>query len=902
MNKLSFILILCFSIFQSQGQYLSGSSVWQQFQNIIQLSPEEQLQHFETLQNELIQQQRTTDTTYTNLLFLYAGALFATNQAGQAVKSLEMAISISQQHPTENPKAYLSKYYYYLGYYYADRQDLKKAITSYHNAYNLGIQQFNKWGIPSLACLAISHLSYEIQDYQQAYQYARLGAQVALKNNDRINLTKSLYEQCINLRELSPGKQLDILTDSLISLAKRYSQESELAIYYNFLGDLYRQKKRYKQANIAYRNSYHLFSKTHQTKQASLILLNLYYTAIQTKDWTLALQYKNQAQQYTVDSIYLSSLYYNTALEHKEKKQYQDALTHLQITLSYLPLTFTDTALYSNPSALSVKVLSEKDYAFDPLFDKAEILSLDKTNKTHLKYALNTYMLLDTLVDYIRWQHQGIATKLFWREKLNSLYEQAIETAYQLNDTEKAFYFLEKSRAVLLLDQLNNHAAKNFLPQAEADKEAALRMQVNYEQNKGDPNEQLSDFLQAQAKLDAYVKDLEKRYPHYYEYKYNNHVPRLAEVQQYLANGQQSLLSYYEGKKGIYLLVVTPKQSLLKKIDSASYYSKKHELITFFAHPHQFNQQYKSYLQAANHFYQLVLAPIKAYLTPRVIVSTSGAIIPFAALSASAQQADYLVNHHAFSYTYSARALLRRQVYPSTGEAPNYFLGIAPVNYPYKTSLAQLPDATKALKENEQLFQSTLLLTNETANKANFETQWPQAKVVQLISHAYADQENAQPLIYFADSSLSLNDIHQERAQTQLLVLSACRTGVGKDYQGEGVFSLSRGFMATGVPSVYSTLWDVADQDAYALSHQILQAASKQVPLDLALQQAQINWLRKADRSKQLPSAWAGIILLGSSNPLPPEPANQVWLWYLLILLAGVGVWLWEKKRAEKRL
>jgi len=891
------VLMFFFLVFQSKGQNSFTTEVWNRFHDLTQQTTHNQIEGFQILREEFVQKGITTDSTYTNLLFLYAAAHFKNSDVEKGIALLKHAIDIGFKYPDRTPTAYMSKYYFYLGYFQMKTDSTHLALANFKKAYEFGIKERNKWKIPAMACYMLAHLYFDIQDYEHGLFYSSLGINLSIKDDDYLNLTRNLYEQIINLNELNRINDKDSKIDSLLVLANIYEPENERGIYYKLAGDINARGKKYSNAKKHLLEAAYIYKKNDLSTELGDIYVDLHYLAVLMDDSSSMNLYRKLALKYNSNTYNLSRLFYNISLSYKNVHLYDKVLYSLQKSLTTLPIKFYSSSILKNPTANQIKNLSQKDYAFTPLLDKAEILSLDTNNKTNLQYALNTYQLLDTLVDYIRWQHQGMATKLFWREKLTNLYEQATETAYQLNDTEKVFYFLEKSRAVLLLDQLNSNAAKNFLPQAEADKEAVLRMQISYYQNKGDPNEQLSDFLQAQAKLDEYVKDLEKRYPRYYEYKYNNHVPRLTEVQDYLAKSQQSLLSYYEGKQGVYLLVVTPEKSLLKKLDSASYYSKKQELMSFFAHANQVNQQYDNYLQTSNRFYQLFLAPLKHHLTQRVIVSTSGAIIPFAALSASAQKADYLVNHYAFSYTYSARALLNQQVHPSADKTPNYFLGVAPVNYPYKSTLAALPTSRKALKDNQKLFQSTLLFTNEKANKASFEIQWPQAKVVQLISHAYADQENTQPLIYFADSSLSLNDIHQEQTQTQLLVLSACRTGIGKDYQGEGVFSLSRGFMGAGVPSIYSTLWDVADQVAYALSHQVLKSASKEVPLDLALQKAQIDWLRKADRSKQIPNAWAGIILLGSSNPLPPEPFSYYWIFYLLgtCLLLAFACWWWLK-------
>jgi CHAT domain-containing protein len=59
---------------------------------------------------------------------------------------------------------------------------------------------------------------------------------------------------------------------------------------------------------------------------------------------------------------------------------------------------------------------------------------------------------------------------------------------------------------------------------------------------------------------------------------------------------------------------------------------------------------------------------------------------------------------------------------------------------------------------------------------------------------------------------LSTQDIHRLRLPAELVVLSACRSGLGKDAPGEGLLSLTRGFLASGAARVMVTLWSIEDQ------------------------------------------------------------------------------------------
>lgn len=112
------------------------------------------------------------------------------------------------------------------------------------------------------------------------------------------------------------------------------------------------------------------------------------------------------------------------------------------------------------------------------------------------------------------------------------------------------------------------------------------------------------------------------------------------------------------------------------------------------------------------------------------------------------------------------------------------------------------------------------------------------------------------------DGFLRLHDIYNLRLSADLVVLSACRTGLGREIAGEGLIGLTRGFMYAGAPRVVATLWDVRDKATATLMARFYAAMfeKRQSPA-AALRAAQLSLL--ADPARAAPFYWAGFTLQG---------------------------------------
>lgn len=114
------------------------------------------------------------------------------------------------------------------------------------------------------------------------------------------------------------------------------------------------------------------------------------------------------------------------------------------------------------------------------------------------------------------------------------------------------------------------------------------------------------------------------------------------------------------------------------------------------------------------------------------------------------------------------------------------------------------------------------------------------------------------------DGFLTLHDIYNLDLPVELVVLSACRTGIGKQVPGEGLLGLTRGFMYAGAPRVVASLWRVDDAASAELMRRfyIHMLKANRISASVALRKAKLEML-SAGGQWSAPYYWAGFVLQG---------------------------------------
>ncbi|HEX4849536.1 MAG TPA: CHAT domain-containing protein, partial [Puia sp.] len=483
--------------------------------------------------------------------------------------------------------------------------------------------------------------------------------------------------------------------------------------------------------------------------------------------------------------------------------------------------------------------------------------------------------------------------KLFWRSDTRDLYENAIEVCYLQGNMADAFYFFERSRAVLLNEQVKEQyglSEKDILELMQV-KKMIQRLEGEIDSTKQGStryDELRSAIFSQQQELNRLQQQIKSSNPIYYQNNVDTSFSSLAEIRGVLLKDHEALLELFTGDQNVYTLLVLPGNTFLEKIEKKKYDSATNIYMNLLSSAGSLNSHFREFVKVSHYLYQLIF---KDHSLPggRIIISPSGREnFPFESLIKNEDVAypNYFLYDHAISYAYSARYLMNDFLHEKSGPEGN-FLGVAPVRYPEGLSLSDLHGSDLSLQNISSYFPHTnnLLINNATRN--NFLRQFSKYTIIQLYTHAIDSGKNGEPVIYFSDSSLYLSElIAESKPVTRLMVLSACQTGNGKLYEGEGVFSFNRGFAAMGIPSSIINLWSVDNRATYQVTEIFYKYLSQGLPVDIALQKAKIEFMQQGTRENRLPYYWAAAVVVGKTEAISSN-TNSSWknLFWLLILV-----------------
>ncbi len=308
------------------------------------------------------------------------------------------------------------------------------------------------------------------------------------------------------------------------------------------------------------------------------------------------------------------------------------------------------------------------------------------------------------------------------------------------------------------------------------------------------------------------------------------------------------------------------------------------------------------YTEGASKLYNVLIKPIKNQLKKELIIIADGALgaMPFEALVSEKDEVayhfndhKYLIEEHQVSYAYSATLLKAALTKKHRQEPTQYLLAMAPFNTSDTTLLPDLLANTDLpnpkgkgsraeimpLKYSGQEVANIAKLMNGTPlyGKAATEPKFTEIaanyRIIHLATHSKSNNKSSNySFLAFCEIKdsienelLYVRELYNLSLNADMVVLSACETGVGEIQRGEGVVSLARGFTYAGAKSVITTLWQVNDEKSKILMIDFYKYLRRGLPKQEALWRAKLDFMRK---TKSDPYFWAGFIGIGNMTPI----------------------------------
>ncbi len=529
---------------------------------------------------------------------------------------------------------------------------------------------------------------------------------------------------------------------------------------------------------------------------------------------------------------------------------------------------------------------------------------------TTINYRNKTFTTEKAITEYKNQQHD--------------VYEGALKAIAQLFKFDKsrqlfdqAFGYNEQIKAGLLQAQLKESDALAYsnIPDSLLEKEFMLRTGIAWrdkqrqEKIKQAKSELDSSVLTISSTLfdlneeyDALKQNLEKNYPDYYRLKYDSKTVSVDDVQKKMLSPQQTLLSYFVGDSSIFAFVVRldtfavftikkdfPLEMYVKQLRDGLYGYQTAALKT----EKLYEAKADSFAQAAFQLHEKLIRPLSILLTKEVILVPDGVLgyVPFDVLiSEKPKDATKFITHryfgkdHIISYNYSATLWEEMQNKKHKTEPTKNFVGFAPYYNGDTTLLSQVfaNDLTMrkgldSLKySGEEVLKAQKLMGGESvlaqkATKKTFEETVGNYRIIHLATHGKAnDKTGDYCFLAFTEQKDSIDnellyvrDIYNLSLNADLVVLSACETGIGELKRGEGIVSLARAFAYAGAKSMVTTLWSVNDKSTMQIMENFYRNLRKGQTKSYALWKAKQDYLEKAKGELAHPFFWSGFIPIG---------------------------------------
>ncbi|MGY0393573.1 CHAT domain-containing protein [Bizionia sp. KMM 8389] len=521
---------------------------------------------------------------------------------------------------------------------------------------------------------------------------------------------------------------------------------------------------------------------------------------------------------------------------------------------------------------------------YDLSFYVSELFTENITSQEgKITNQINNRIRSEYTIERLYNMYQNNASNAIFNRALE--YAEANKAAILKSNYSKQSLLEQHPKDTLLLKE------QNLLKTQEQLTSSLIKKQLGYETNSNDSlNKQLLD-------ISITLKKIKKQIDHVYPNSKNN--LSLQKLQKQLKTDNAILIEYFYGSRAIYQFIISANHVRFLKINlTANFKNSLSSFIHLFDNASAINNNVAAYTKLGYELYKL-LGMKETGRNKNVVIIPDGLLnfVPFEALLTedtsgyNFSKMPFMVTSKNVVYNSSLAFYLMPQNITKSIEA----LGVFPVFENTSQPLSYSTDESESLQKHIE----TTLLMQTNATKTAFLDAISDYSILHLSTHATSGDFINPANIAFYDQPLLLHEIYGLKINPNLVVLSACETGVGKLQKGEGAMSIARGFQYAGARNILFSLWQINDASTSKLMSNFYKDYASKKSVSHANRFSKLAYLKDETISdiKKSPYYWSAFVYYGNFTK---EKQNWQVFYYLIGVFAVVFIVFLRLRKRKK--
>jgi CHAT domain-containing protein len=808
----------------------------------------------------------------------------------QALEEYNKAFSLAE---ATNNKTMMCQILGNMGLIYWNQADSEKALEYYEKS-NLISREIGSKTDESINLFNIAIVHLETGEYEEAQNFYQKSLQMARELGDK-GLEGVCQEGLGNVYKAFGNFDVALeYYQKAVKIAEEVGEKRSAAYAYRSIGELYTEKDP-KIALNYFQKARQINEEIGEKRGVGIVLDCISQLYWSTGKYDLSLANSTEALR-IYESIGARGQYTwvnrMIGLAHQGKGEIQEA-----------EAAFSKSIDFARESG-------RRDDLWQSLYAKGDVLkTLGKNDE-----ALDLIKESITVLEHLRSEVNTAEQRAEYFENKIKVYNDAIHILIAKQNLPEAFEYVQRSKARGFLDMLaearvnqEDILSADLRDRKKKDDNALRKIQQNIESEYEKETIDRSKI----AALEKQRNELETEYSNLI-LEIRKEDPRFADIQypeplklseaQALLDPSSVLLEYSIGDSASWVFAITTDSAAAFEVPSEKKLDDQiHDFREVLLKPdatfQTLEQAHSKYVTQARSLYSELIRPAEEVLKgkQRILVATDGALsyLPFESLLTKNEDSKaihfeslpYLVRDYEIYYVPSA-TVLASVIKNNHGknDQPKQLLALAD---PWLKNgsgeiasvrgwghLGPLPNARTEVQNIANLYpkDQVTVFEGKQASEKNFkQSDLQEYKRIHFASHGLIDEDKPEfsALVLSGDEKgsedgyLTMREVFDLKLNADLVVLSACKTGLGKEVRGEGVTGISRAFLCAGTPSVLVSLWDVYDRStADFMASFYKNMETENMNKSAALRKARLQMI--ASKQFSHPYYWAPFVLIGN--------------------------------------